>query len=115
MIQQIASMYPAGAVRDKYVASAKNFRIPYWDWAAVPGTGKSVLPASVGGSPGIDVDGPAGVQTIANPLYSYQFQPLDPTQLPDAPVSKPNTSNNTITNNFQVQYLPSNHEISKFF
>lgn len=108
-------MYPAGAVREKYVASAKNFRIPYWDWAAVPEPGKSVLPASVGGSPGVDIDGPAGVQTIANPLYSYQFQPLDPSQLPDAPVSRSRTPNYTITNNFQVQYISSNHEISKFF
>jgi tyrosinase len=74
-------------VRDQYAAAAANFRIPYWDWAAVPPAGESVLPASVGGSDTVSVSGPNGVQTIANPLFSYEFKPLDPTQLPDAPVS----------------------------
>ena len=82
-------MYPEGTERDKYVAAAPNFRIPYWDWAAAPAAGKSVLPDSVGGSPGVNVDGPAGVQTIANPLWSYQFQPLNTTELPNPPVSTP--------------------------
>lgn len=87
MIQQIAQQFPTGPIRDQYVTAAANFRIPYWDWAAVAPPGESVLPRSVGGSPSIEIDGPAGRQLIANPLWSYQFQPLDPTQLPDPPVS----------------------------
>jgi hypothetical protein len=87
LIQQIALQFPAGSVRDQYVTAAANFRIPYWDWAAVPPPEESVFPNSVGGSPSILVDGPAGSQTIANPLWSYQFKPLDPSQLPDPPVS----------------------------
>lgn len=83
---QIAEYYPEGTVRDSYVAAAQNFRIPYWDWAAVPPSGQSVLPASVGGSPSVSVAGPYGTQTIANPLFSYQFKPLNTTELPDAPV-----------------------------
>jgi len=86
LVQQIAQQYPAGPTRNKYAAAAANFRIPYWDWAAIPAAGQSVFPESVGGSPSVSVDGPAGTQTIANPLYSYQFKPLDPTQLPDFPV-----------------------------
>lgn len=86
LIQQIALQWPAGSVQDQYVAAAKNFRIPYWDWAVVPPTGESVLPNSIGGSVVVTVDGPNGQQVIANPLYSYEFKPLDPSQLPDSPV-----------------------------
>jgi tyrosinase len=86
LIQQIALAWPAGPVQDQYVAAARNFRIPYWDWAAVPPAGESVLPESIGGSETMSVDGPNGQQVIANPLYSYEFKPLDPNQLPDAPV-----------------------------
>ena len=86
LIQQIAQLYPAGAVRDQYVAVAANFRIPYWDWAAIPPAGQSVFPSSVGGSPSVVVDGPVGSQTIANPLWSYQFKPLVQSDLPDYPV-----------------------------
>jgi tyrosinase len=89
LIQLIAQLYPAGSTRDKYTAAAANFRIPYWDWAAVPPAGQSVFPSSVGGSPYFVVDGPAGTQTIANPLWSYQFKPLNPNDLPDFPVRCP--------------------------
>ncbi|KAG9232333.1 hypothetical protein BJ875DRAFT_82768 [Amylocarpus encephaloides] len=85
LIQQIANYYPEGPIKDQYVAAAPNFRTPYWDWAAAQGAGASVYPSSVGGSPGIDIDGPAGTQLIANPLYSYVFQPRDPQELPDRP------------------------------
>ncbi len=85
-VQHIAEQYPAGPIRDQYTTAAANFRIPYWDWAAVPRDGGSVYPGSVGLSPSIIVNGPIGIQTIANPLYSYRFQPLNPAQLPDPPV-----------------------------
>ncbi|TGO50344.1 hypothetical protein BOTNAR_0396g00080 [Botryotinia narcissicola] len=83
----IAEQFPAGAERDRYTAAAANFRIPYWDWAVVPPTGESVLPPSVS-TPTVTVNGPAGVQTISNPLFSYHFNPLDPSELPDAPFSQ---------------------------
>ncbi|PBP21264.1 putative Tyrosinase [Diplocarpon rosae] len=85
-VLRIAEQYPAG-VRDQYMTAAANFRIPYWDWAAVPESG-SVFPKSVGGSSSISVHGPAGVQTIQNPLYSYTFKPLDPAQLPEFPFNQ---------------------------
>ena len=88
MIQSIALQWPAGSVRDRYVTAAANFRIPYWDWAVVPPDGQSVLPVSISGSDSISVDGPAGNQTIANPLFSYEFKPLNTTELPDAPLSQ---------------------------
>ncbi|KAF5875638.1 putative tyrosinase protein [Botrytis fragariae] len=83
----IAAQFPAGAERNRYTAAAANFRIPYWDWAVVPPTGESVLPPSVS-TPTVTVNGPAGVQTISNPLFSYHFNPLDPSELPDAPFSQ---------------------------
>jgi tyrosinase len=85
-IQHIAALWPAGPDRDRYVVAAVNFRIPYWDWAATPVTGQSIYPAAVSGPPGISVAGPVGTQTIANPLFSYSFKPLDTTMMPDYPV-----------------------------
>ena len=80
-------MWPAGSVQDQYVAAGKNFRIPYWDWAAVPSDNSSVLPHIVQDSPSISVDGPAGTQMIANPLFTYQFKPVDPKAFIYSPVS----------------------------
>ncbi|KAB5551230.1 hypothetical protein GE09DRAFT_1223030 [Coniochaeta sp. 2T2.1] len=76
-IQDIASLWPNQEDRTRYQKAAANWRIPYWDWAADPPAGESVLPKSIGGSAFIDVSGPNGDQRIANPLYSYEFKPLD--------------------------------------
>lgn len=84
-IQEIAQRYPTGAMRDRYSAAAVKFRIPYWDWAATRSAGEKILPDSIVQSSGINVNGPNGRQLIANPLYSYRFQPLDPAQLPNNP------------------------------
>ncbi|KAK4251830.1 hypothetical protein C7999DRAFT_27509 [Corynascus novoguineensis] len=78
LIQLIATLWPASE-RPRYERAARRFRLPYWDWAASPPPGESVLPRSIGGSPFVDVDGPNGLQRIANPLFSYQFKPLDRT------------------------------------
>ena len=82
----IAGLWPE-AERDRYVAAAARFRIPYWDWAAPPPSGQSVLPLSVGGSPYVDVNGPSGLQRISNPLFSYSFKPLNATAFAQRPVS----------------------------
>ena len=77
--QYIASLYPDEATRNRFVAAAANCRIPYFDWAANPPAGDSVFPVSIGGNPMVEVDGPNGRQMISNPLFTYQFKPLDPT------------------------------------
>ncbi len=56
------------------------------DWASHPPAGQSVLPSSVGGSPSVNVSGPNGVQEIANPLYTYEFKPLNSSVFIEAPV-----------------------------
>ncbi|KAL2172055.1 hypothetical protein VTG60DRAFT_425 [Thermothelomyces hinnuleus] len=76
LIQMIATFWP-DSERQRYENAARRFRLPYWDWAASPPPGQSVLPKSIGGSPFVDVNGPNGLQRIANPLFSYQFNPLD--------------------------------------
>lgn len=86
-IQFIASLYEVGPTRNRYVTAAQKFRIPYWDWAAVPEEGQSTFPISIGGSPTMTVAGPSGAQVISNPLFSYTFQPLKTAELPDWPVS----------------------------
>lgn len=79
-IQFIATLYESEAERARYAAAARRFRIPYWDWAITPAAGEGVYPRSVQ-SPSVDINGPFGVQTIANPLYSYLFHPFNAAKL----------------------------------
>ncbi|CCU76066.1 unnamed protein product [Blumeria hordei] len=88
MIQNIANAYPEGPTRDRYVKAASNFRIPYWDWASVPSSGDRSQPQDFATFPNVKIDGPAGTQMIANPLYSYKFHPLDKTEFQGDPFDK---------------------------
>ncbi|KAI9739853.1 MAG: hypothetical protein M1818_004909 [Claussenomyces sp. TS43310] len=115
-IQAIASWYPDQADQQRYGAAAAEFRIPYWDWAAVPPTGEDVVPKSVT-ERSVVVNGPNGVQRIANPLHSYIFQPLNTTDLPDKPLSLWNETlryptsdeaNATAQNNVMIEYIDAN-------
>ena len=81
-------MYPPGEARQRFRAAAAEFRLPYWDWARTAPPGESVLPLSVS-RPEVEVDGPNGVQMMANPLFAYQFKPLNPSAFPDWPISNP--------------------------
>ncbi|RYP87352.1 hypothetical protein DL769_000556 [Monosporascus sp. CRB-8-3] len=86
IVQYIASLYPPEK-QEHFGKVAKSFRLPYWDWAATPPNGTGVLPLSMGGDPNIAVSGPNGVQTIANPLFSYTFKPFNASIFPEMPVS----------------------------
>ncbi|KAK6385189.1 hypothetical protein LTR65_009590 [Meristemomyces frigidus] len=68
--------FPAGAVRQRYAEAALSWRAPYWDWAAVPSAGQSIYPTSVT-TPTVDVQMPNGTTTIPNPLYAYEFHPVN--------------------------------------
>lgn len=76
---------------DDYTQAAATFRIPFWDWAASPPSGKHVLPSAIAGSAWIQLNLPTGIKTIGNPLFRYHFHPLDPNQLPNPPVSTTTT------------------------
>ncbi|KAJ4414265.1 hypothetical protein N0V82_008047 [Gnomoniopsis sp. IMI 355080] len=75
--QYIATLYP-DELRNQFETAAADCRAPYLDWAASPSPGDSILPVSVGGSPQMNVSGPAGPQIIANPLFTYEFKPPNP-------------------------------------
>ncbi|THZ10344.1 Di-copper centre-containing protein [Aureobasidium pullulans] len=74
-VQKAAQSFPAGATRDKYVSAARNWRYPYWDWAAAPCSGCKAFPALVSDQ-WATVTTPTGVQTIPNPLFRYDFHPV---------------------------------------
>jgi tyrosinase len=78
--------FPAGATRNRYAQAALSWRHPYWDWAAQPSDGQSVLPASIS-SPTVNVIMPNGSTTIANPLYAYRFHPVSMEDFYYQPVS----------------------------
>lgn len=88
IVQYIASLWPPNEL-DRVKEAAKKFRIPYWDWAAAPAIGESVLPFSIGGSSITNVSGPNGIQSISNPLFSFAFRPFNGSIFPDSPVSSP--------------------------
>ncbi|KAH7128377.1 tyrosinase precursor [Dendryphion nanum] len=75
-VQKIANTFPSN-LRAGYVAAAKNFRMPYWDWALrITGDGRnqiSAFPTALSSSSltVVDVDGVS--KPISNPLYSFRF------------------------------------------
>ena len=77
--QEIAEQYPQED-RARYQQAATNFRVPYWDWSL-----NSTMPDVIN-SPMITINTPMGSQQISNPLYTYTFHPLTPSDLPDVSV-----------------------------
>jgi tyrosinase len=71
-IVSVVNEFPAGPIRSRYALAAMSWRHPYWDWAAEPSDGKSVLPTSMT-SKTVTVTMPNGTSTIDNPLYAYRF------------------------------------------
>ncbi|KAI9641438.1 hypothetical protein NHQ30_010245 [Ciborinia camelliae] len=73
-VQTIAAAYNDTT----YTTATSNFRIPYWDWAAVP-----ELPPVVSDTT-VQINTPNGTQSVANPLLLYKFQqfPLNATWFP---------------------------------
>lgn len=65
-----------------------SWRHPYWDWAAEPPKGESVLPRSMT-TPTLTVTMPNGTNTIANPLYAYKFHPVYKEDFYYEPVCRP--------------------------
>lgn len=65
-----------GADHDRYAAAASTIRFPYWDWAAVPADGQPVLPPSMTDL-NVVLNTPTGPQQVLNPLFRYDFHPLD--------------------------------------
>ncbi|KAK6539639.1 hypothetical protein TWF694_009845 [Orbilia ellipsospora] len=80
IMQNLASEYPAGAVRNRYQAAANRFRLPYWDWAS-----DASVPDIIGNQPQVTVEKPQGFVKINNPMMSYSFHPFSTSFFPDNP------------------------------
>lgn len=85
-VNAIADMFSNATQRQLYMRAASDFRIPYWDWSLSAPPGQTHLPDFLW-SPVIVQYGPNGIQSIRNPLYSYEFHPLDQEALIWNPVS----------------------------
>ncbi|KAF4946620.1 hypothetical protein FSARC_14156 [Fusarium sarcochroum] len=120
MANVIASMFPNGTQRQAYQDAARDFRMPYWDWAMAAPEGETHFP-DVFWNATISQNGPRGVQDIRNPLYSYKFHPRNETALiwsplkdwdetkraPNSSESNPNpTSDNEEVNTVLLSKLP---------
>ncbi|KAF2449222.1 Di-copper centre-containing protein [Karstenula rhodostoma CBS 690.94] len=74
--QSIASRFPT-ASRTKYQDAATKIRIPYWDCAKAFPTNQPVVPTSMTNEK-VAITFPNGTAAqIDNPLYDYNFHPLD--------------------------------------
>ena len=65
-----------GADQQRYAQAAATLRVPYWDWAAVYPSGDPVMPTSMTDFQ-ITLNTPTGPQTVINPLFRFDFHPLD--------------------------------------
>ncbi|KAA8567299.1 hypothetical protein MFRU_007g03280 [Monilinia fructicola] len=73
-----------GSNSEAYHQAALTLRIPYWDWAANPANNGPILP-DVLSNPTASITYPNGsTATVPNPLYSYKFHPLVPSDFRDS-------------------------------
>lgn len=79
-VQAIVQSFPAGPQRDAYAGAAETIRIPFWDWAAAPASGLPTFPLIISGKYA-NVNTPTGQQTILNPLFRYDFHPLNANEM----------------------------------
>ncbi|KAK6355091.1 hypothetical protein TWF696_004215 [Orbilia brochopaga] len=78
-MRDLANTYPA-ASRARYQAAANRFRLPYWDWAS-----NAQVPDIIGGQTTVTLEKPQGFVRVANPLFTYNFNPFSPSFFPYAP------------------------------
>lgn len=105
---QIVDALPDGADKTKFQGLAQQLRFPYWDWALDL---SPILPVSIS-SETIDITYPNGTQAnIPNPLFQYNFHPLDPSDF-STPFDK---WDHTVRNpaNISDPTLPSNNTESE--
>ena len=80
-LQDIAIGVANGFGDPAYVDAANALRLPYWDWVQAVPAGVPVVPTALS-TPTVSVtlrDG--STRVIQNPLYDYDFHPLDRMQI----------------------------------
>ena len=70
-VKSVAASY-TGTKKTTMQNAAKTMRLPYWDWAAHPGSGRPTLPSAITAST-VTVDAPGGKKKINNPLFRHEF------------------------------------------
>jgi len=76
----IANRFPI-ATRNNYQDAATKLRVPFWDWAKAIPYNQPVIPLAVSNEKA-RVTFPNGTAAlIDNPLFDYNFHPLDHTQI----------------------------------
>ncbi|PHH86072.1 hypothetical protein CDD83_10786 [Cordyceps sp. RAO-2017] len=109
MANAIAAMFSNATQRRLYQQAAADFRVPYWDWSRSAPAGETHLP-DVFWNPVVVQGGPNGVQTIKNPLYSYQFHPLDTEAFIWNPLKQWNETKRGPETSVSLSAPPSNNE-----
>jgi len=71
----VVAAFPDGDLKNRSMNALPSFRIPYWDWAAIPPEQEGTFPESVQAET-VQVVMPNGTVTIPNPLHSYKFHPI---------------------------------------
>lgn len=80
LVQQVAQDFPEDPLRNKYVEAARDFRMPYWDWALPDTTGLGLFPQEALGSYKHDLVRPPRqsdqpeIPKEDNPLAYYEFR-----------------------------------------
>lgn len=78
-MNKAANLFPT-TTRARYQAAARSFRVPYWDWAANPPAGETFFPRAISDET-VSIVTPQSdgkVVRVTNPLFAYQFKPLNP-------------------------------------
>ena len=75
-VQAIAQQYLGRPDTAQWLNAANKFRIPYWDWAET-----QTMPEIVSQQQ-ITITTASGSRTMANPLYTYRFHPLNANDFP---------------------------------
>ncbi|PFH55678.1 hypothetical protein XA68_17829 [Ophiocordyceps unilateralis] len=109
LVNAIAIMFSNATERQLYQLAAADFRLPYWDWSRSAPAGETHLP-DVFWNPVVMQNGPNGVQSIKNPLYSYQFHPLDTEAFIWNPLKQWNETKRGPETSVSLTAPPSNNE-----
>lgn len=73
-IQKLVTQFPQ-AMQAKYVAAAKDIRLPFWDWAS---KSSPTFPTSISATQVTVTWTDGTTKAIPNPLYAFSFHPIDP-------------------------------------
>lgn len=78
--KSIAGQFPT-TTRSRYQDAANKLRLPFWDWAKALPNDQPIIPLSMSNEKARVAFPNGTAATIDNPLFDYNFHPLDNTQI----------------------------------